>query len=287
MDTPRTKDWWDKIDIVAKSMLSVVVAAVGIYVTATLDERQRNEATERSNNDLNARREESDSKLRQEMFKHVLSDFLKKPASSLPDMVRGIELLSVNFNDTFDISPIFASVYEQSDRPLKRRLLDLSAGVIERQLETFSSSQDQRDIKLILKASTSSDGNTKIDTNNTNVTFDSIDPQSGQKTEARIELLSIDMKRVSAQLNVSIDYGGERKLTDRTIWLSVFDFPALNNFRLPNRQRLALTLNQIDQSGVQLTVVRFAERYASLKDKPDLDEIKRSRFWPECGISPQ
>ena len=58
-------------------------------------------------------------------------------------------------------------------------------------------------------------------------------------------------------------------------WLGHFDFPMIDNTRLPHDQRLAVVLNSFDTKRglADVTVALFPGKYAALREKPYYDEI--------------
>ena len=58
-------------------------------------------------------------------------------------------------------------------------------------------------------------------------------------------------------------------------WLGPFDFPMIDNIRLPHDQRLAVVLNNFDAAGgrADLTLADFPGKYAGLREKPYYDEV--------------
>ena len=71
------------------------------------------------------------------------------------------------------------------------------------------------------------------------------------------------------------DEGGRTDTTATEFWLGHFDFPMIDNIRLPHDQRLAVVLNAFDgASGLaDVTVAYFPGKYAGLREKPYYDEV--------------
>jgi hypothetical protein len=66
-----------------------------------------------------------------------------------------------------------------------------------------------------------------------------------------------------------------------------FDFPMIDNTRLANGVRCAVTLSNFSDFGADLTTVCFPGEYASLKDRPYYDEvIKKLREATTDGAPP-
>lgn len=52
-----------------------------------------------------------------------------------------------------------------------------------------------------------------------------------------------------------------------------FDFPMIDNTRLPHDQRAAVVLNAFEEGAADITLSYFPGSYASLKDKASLQEV--------------
>jgi hypothetical protein len=90
-----------------------------------------------------------------------------------------------------------------------------------------------------------------------------------------MEVLGVDRSSEQVQLRMTVR-GGERGKTETTsaeFWLGYFDFPMIDNIRLPNDQRLAVVLNNFDPRSADLTVAFFPGKYAGLREKPYYDEV--------------
>ena len=55
--------------------------------------------------------------------------------------------------------------------------------------------------------------------------------------------------------------------------VSFFDFPMIDNTRLANGLRCAVTLSAFSPESADLTTICFPAEYASLKDRPYYDEV--------------
>jgi hypothetical protein len=100
---------------------------------------------------------------------------------------------------------------------------------------------------------------------------------NGLRRNFKLEVLGADRDNEQIQLRVTVR-GGERGSTETTsaeFWLGYFDFPMIDNIRLPNDQRLAVVLNNFDARGgsADLTVAFFPGKYAGLREKPYYDEV--------------
>ena len=69
--------------------------------------------------------------------------------------------------------------------------------------------------------------------------------------------------------------GGRTQASSTEFWVGHFDFPMIDNTRLPHDQRLAVVLNNFDpkRGAADVTVVCFRAKYAALREKPYYEEV--------------
>ena len=81
-------------------------------------------------------------------------------------------------------------------------------------------------------------------------------------------------KSVTAGLTVdSIDtINPETAHTEMEFNLDYFNFPLIDNTRLPNNQRIALVMEKFGETQIKVKVILFSGMYASQRDKPFLNE---------------
>ncbi len=63
-------------------------------------------------------------------------------------------------------------------------------------------------------------------------------------------------------------------------WVGFYDFPMVDNIRLPNDQRCAVVLNKFEEPMTEYTLVCFPGSRASLKEKPYYEEVLRRVLQP-------
>src|SRR5262249_15730488 len=140
--------------ILKVAAMPLVIAVIGLIVNSSLSERQNVENDLRLYAEMMARREQSDSDLRKDMFKSILDKFAyatpdPKSVEYLDQQIVNLELLAYNFHESIDLGPLFKHVRseipdgnsqsmtaDQSKRfeNLRRRLERVAVEVDERQL---------------------------------------------------------------------------------------------------------------------------------------------------------
>jgi hypothetical protein len=277
-----------KIEVLLKLAESLVtpltVALVGFIGSQYLAERERAETDFRFYTELMSRREESDSALRKEMFNSVLTNFLK-PVDERPpeEAVLNLELLAYNFHDSLDLAPLFKEVYNQIySRNLKKddkdrllaRLDSVTSRVKEKQISTLEESGAKLDATISFQSL--KEENTQIIEGGEvlNKSYSpkplKIEEQVSKEQRAKIELLEIDRNRREVMVRLIVNSSSRVETVFR---IGYFDFPMLNNVRLPDSNRCAVVLRDFQSDSAEFVFVFFPASRASLKDKPYYDEL--------------
>lgn len=89
----------------------------------------------------------------------------------------------------------------------------------------------------------------------------------------RIEVLEarLEKKELEVRLIATDSQNSDEREAQFTV--NYFDFPMIDNFRLPEGFRCAIVLNDFDEDIAAFTFVYFPSSRASLKEKPYYDEI--------------
>jgi hypothetical protein len=279
----KLKDGWDRADILLKGLLPLAVAGVGYFGTSYLASRQGDEATTQFYTGLLARREEADSNLRKEMFRYVIDNFLGNPQADPHKKVLGLEMLAVNFHDSFDLSPLFKDAHQSLQRmddtarakPLIAQLVNTSKEIADRQIASLADPDHRWDFEI-----SSIDGLLAGDRASEELLRRELKPLSHAADDSHpkptliISASAVDTTRQAVRLRIAVlRADAPEPLVERDYWISFFDFPALNSLRLPNRERVAVALRYFDGHTAQLQVVHFPETRASLKEKPYFDDL--------------
>lgn len=124
-DEPRGKDFWDKLDIVVKGILGVLVTAIIAGFGFYLNNQQsvlnaENSKIEEENRQARTlvqlvnSRETAMVQLRSEMFKSLLDKYLT--GEDLESKIAVLEMIGLNFRDAIQIKPLFEHLDHQLAR---------------------------------------------------------------------------------------------------------------------------------------------------------------------------
>jgi hypothetical protein len=279
------RDWWDKADIIFKFVgalgTAIVVGLVGIFGSSFLAERQEAETNLRLYTELMSRREEADTSLRKEMFNSIITNFLKPSADEPPEKrVLNLELLAYNFHDSLDLGPLFKDVYkklEDKRQPNPNqfyidRLTRVTRDVIDKQVAMLAEAGGKRDGNIVFEALKDQPSGVTVMDNFITVKSALPDEPPTQK-QVRIEVLGADPVKQELRVRLIVRSSPDTYDADAVFTVGFFDFPMLDNIRLPEGYRCAIVLNAFDEEYADFTFVYFPGSRASLKEKPYYDEI--------------
>jgi len=274
------KDWWDKLGIVLQPvgglLAAVAVATVGIMGSQVINRRQALDTNARLYSELMSRREESESSLRKDMFVSIIQSFLKPGAVDLDSKVLNLELLAYNFHESLNLKPLFLDIARRLESPdvkdrdkYRLRLQQVARETTAKQLfaleghgKSFRRTVDLEELARQGRAGVALEGESIV-----------IDDLSGY-LNLRVLEAEPDAERLKVRLEVKAPEGAEDQVDTRAVfYVGWYDFPMIDNTRLANGLRCAVTLSNFSAALADLTTVCFPGEYASLKDRPYYDEV--------------
>ncbi len=276
----KPKDIWDKITIVLHPMggllTAIAVTFVGMKGSQVLDRRQSVDTNARLYSELMSRREEAESSLRKDMLVSIITSFLQPTQKNdLDARVLNLELLAYNFHDSLDLRALFLDIQRQivkSSDPGKKEYLErinkVAREITAKQL--FSLEGHGKSFRRTVD----------LDELNANRAGIAVEPETvtvgGLASQVNLRVLRVDpaQQQLSVRLEVKAPEG-HPELADTRAQFDVgfFDFPMIDNTRLANGLRCAVTLANFSPDAADLTTVCFPGEYASLKDRPYYDEV--------------
>jgi hypothetical protein len=290
-EQPRKRDFWEKISLVLQSsgglFTAITVAIIGLIGSSYLKDREMKENSYRQEQqlresknsiylELTSKREEAESALRKDMFVSIIQSFLTSGSSSLDERVLNLELLSYNFHESLNLKPLFIYLERKigsSKDPLKKDYLDrlykLANEISRKQMLVLEGAGDKTDRIIDIENLKQNPGGFPLE--DATLTVDGISRQFS------LFVLAADTK--TSQINVRLEIktlgndSGAVETHAAEFWIGYFDFPMIDNIRLPNDQRAAVVLNRFEDGSADVTLALFPGSYASLKDKASLQEV--------------
>ena len=287
MEQGKRKDFWDKLQIVLHPMGGLLTAAaiamIGFVTSDVLNRRQAIETNTRLYSELMSRREESESALRKDMCVSIINSFLTPEGTDLSSHVLNLELLAYNFHESLNLKPLFMDLKRRIDKAAaaaktpaaqaecteyRERLQRVAREIARKQMIVLEGAGKRFDRTIDL---TTDPEGTSLEP--ATLTMDSIPTVFG------IDILEVD--RVNREIKVGLnietpDPEEGRQTKTATFGVSFFDFPMIDNTRLPHGQRCAIVMNGFSDQSADVTLVLFPGAYASLKEKPYYNEVLES-----------
>jgi len=248
-------------------------------------DRQIREARLRLYTELLNKREEADTTLRKAIFDKVLDIYLKQ-AQNTDDKIVALELLTLNFNDSLDLSPLFWEIFReiQTKAPrmrqprLMERLTQVANYVKTRQIELLNTSGDKAEGDFYTEVlSAGANEPFKMEKSiDRDFSFDdpeAVDPSQRRQTRHfRLYPLEIDQK--NRRIYFSIEHGRPSGRREKiSFWVDEYDFPLTTFSRISKSERFALVMRSYDPPYVGLTFIYFPSSRSGVKDKPFIDEV--------------
>lgn len=274
------KDWWDKAAVILHPvgglLAALAVAGLGFFGSQFLEKRQAEETRARFFSELISKREEADSALRKDMFMSIIQSFLKPESTSIEDRILKLELLAYNFHESLNLKPLFTQLetdISRSTAPGQRDQMD--------RLEKIAREVARKEM-VVLEGVGKSFERT-VDFEDVAKSPGGLALEPARLTLNRIERVfaivvkkvDVNKKEMQIRLEVRTPRGtSEDYDTDEAeFWSGVFDFPMIDHTRLSHDQRCAVVVRNFGKSSARIALVDFPGSYASLKEKPYIQEM--------------
>ena len=275
----KKKDFWDKISIllhpVGGLLTALAVAFVGVQGSQFLERRQSLDTNARLYSELMSRREEAESSLRKDMLVSIIAQYLRPGSGELDDKVLNLELLAYNFHDSLDLRPLFFDLQRKlrtskdDDRAeLQQRIQSVAREITAKQL--FALEGHGRSFRRSVDLDALKATRAGIELDGERLTI------GDTVCQVNLRVLAADLEQQQLRVRLEVPAPPDRPdLADTraTFEVSYFDFPMIDNTRLANGLRCAVTLSNFSEAGADLAIVCFPGEYASLKDRPYYDEV--------------
>ena len=210
---------------------------------------------------------------------------------SLEDDVLKMELLAYNFHESLNLAPLFKNLNREIERRLHddakdsvaadclRRLRRVADDIVLKQFEALKDAHGAINSKWFVSGSFQepADGTEHTEALTIGDVTHKVTVAVMKKDDKTQELLVTLTVNTPASRNVA--EAAPSIQTKRDFWIGSFDFPMIDNTRLPNDQRCALMLRVLDNYPktdpvtYELWGVCFLGSHAALKEKPYYDEV--------------
>lgn len=235
--------------------------------------------------ELLSRREQADTEVRRAIFDKVVEKYLQ-PESGIDNKMVALDLMSANFHDSLDLSPLFWQLDRiVSKDPDKKvggaRLEELArmAGEVKtRQLEALRVTGASQEISFDLAKQV--DGaivaSEEFDLEFSDPTRRDNDKETPFKRHFAVDVIEPDLS--ARRLLLQIRHWKLEKKADQKVlflWADLYDFPLVTFTRVSSDERIAVVLRQIpkDLGFAKVAILYYPSSRGGVKDKPFIDEV--------------
>ena len=256
------------------------------------DNRRREQAEQqfRLYTDLMSKREESDTAVRRGLFDKLMGTYLAPNPGEVGKRLVALELLSLNFHDSLNLSPLFWELAADIAKAPAGKSRNESSD----QLDRVASQVKQRQAALL-----EVDGRRQDFDVDLNHKFEGNDAPSFHVKATRVrdeastsepELREFTVSVVAhdpvhRRLKLTVASPG---LNTLAFWLDPYDFPLVNFSRISRNERVAVVLqsydNRPDFMAASLVFLYFPSWRSGAKDKPYLDDLIARLAHPPGGV---
>jgi len=266
-DVDRGKPQREWAQIVATSLIAVV-GLVFTYVNSVEGESNRKYSMATQ---LMSNREESETNFRQSMFQPLINKILD---DSLP-LDKRITMFSIfenNFNDLFNSRALFDALSEAADRDslnkgkIKKRLVSLARKTNEDQELLLSVGHDS---KQIIK--------TLCEKQPWDTTFPDGKNDEHNSEEIKVFIDSIMDGHISAIISMRINDDTVVINNGNPIDVSYFDSPLADNIIVPDGDRIAVTLKDVDLKNSRcatIKIIHFPADFITTGYRPSFQKVE-------------
>ena len=229
--------------------------------------------------DLMSKREDADTQVRRGLFDKLMGSYLAPNPKDVSKRLVALELLSLNFHDSLNLSPLFWELARDLDKaapgPARDELslqLDRVARVVkDRQAALLEGDGVRRDWDIDLarvKAGEQPQYSFEVPL----LHEDGSAPDPKQRRRFTLTVVGHDLRHRA--LSIVVDTPGVEKIK---FSLDPFDFPLVNFSRISRSERFAILLHDYDTRpevmNARLVFLYFPSWRSGAKDKPYLDDL--------------
>lgn len=283
----KQRDFWDKLTIILQPLgglfTAIAITLIGFITSQYLERQQSLDANTRLYSELMSNREQSESALRKDMFVSIIGTFLRPQESTIGAAVLNLELLAYNFHESLNLKPLFTDLRQSIMERLKNETRPDSIArysAYQYRLERVAREITKKQMIVLEGVGVKKDWTVNLEGEFEGATLEPAElTLDSVATTLVVDVTDVDREAKELRLDITIrSHNGTGDPVSKNVSFSVgfYDFPMIDNTRLPNGQRFSVIMNNYSDMGAELTVVLFPGAYASLKEKPYYGEVIES-----------
>ena len=267
----RLRSW---IETVAKLLPGIGAVIAGILIPLVIQTSGEKSRNHQLYAEIVSRREVSDTELRAKMFENLIKSFFgdgngKQTNGQKLTLLR---LLALNFHEFFNLEPLFDQLEsEMGTKEEKERLREIAREIVSKQEAMLSQVEEGRVFT-----------ETAFEGEQNGIMVPSAEKPAYRGHRLGIRILEIGKSNDYAIVQVEDIPEGRTDIgtiVSIRFKLNYYDTPFIENTKLSNSVRFAITLQHIgtieDRKIVQMKVIFLPETYMSARDRPYLEEMLR------------
>jgi len=270
--TSRAKEW---VESIAKLLPGLGAVLAGVLIPLVIHVSGEKNRNNQLYAEIVSKREMSDTELRARMFENLIKSFFGDGPKDQSDQKKLtlLRLLALNFHEFFNLEPLYDQMEsELKTKEDKERLRDISREIVGKQEAMLSQVEEGR--IYTAEVFEGEQGGIMI--------------PAQDKPAYRGHRLGINVLQVAKDDGYAIvqvedlpegrsDVGSTVRIRFK---LNYYDTPFIDNTKLSNDVRFAVTLQEIGTLGpekkiVKMKVIFFPETYMSARDRPHMEEMLR------------
>ncbi len=261
----KLKDW---IGILAKLLPGIGAIIAGTFIPLVIHINAERSRSNQLYAEIVSKREMADTELRAKMFENLIKCFFGDTSqqNSNKEKVTFLRLLALNFHDSFDLKPLFEQLESELEGEEKCKVREIAKEVVGKQEAMLSHIEEGMVSEEIL-----SEGEAKI------VPHEDQKPYNGHRLGIEVEEIGKNDDYVKLHVIDMPESRDVGDIVDVSFKVSVYDMPFVDNTKLFNATRFAITLKGIvyenQRKAARIKIIFFPETYMSSRDRPYLDEM--------------
>ena len=265
----KSRDW---IDILAKLLPGIGAIIAGIFIPLVIHINAERNRSNQLYTEIVSKREMADTELRAKMFENLIKCFFGSTSKQKTDKEKLtlLRLLALNFHEFFDLKPLFEELESELEEGDRYRLREIAKEIAGKQEAMLSHIKEGMVFERVLYEG---------EENGIIVPPEDMNPYRDHRLG--IVLTEIGQNEAYVKLHVIDIPEGVKDVgetTDVNFEVSFYDMPFIDNTKLFNATRFAITLKDIvldetQRRAARIKIIFFPESYMSTRDRPYLDEM--------------
>lgn len=258
-----------KVDTLAKLLPGVGAIVASIFIPFVIHTNAERNRSNQLYAEIVSKREVADSQLRARMFENLIKGFFGDASQQKSDKMRLtlLRLLALNFHESFDLKPLFEELESDLTDKDRNKLKEIAKEIVGKQEAMLSHVEEGMVFRRTLHVGEEN-----------GIMVPPQDQAAYKGHRLGIQVTEIGQNDDYARLHVLDFPEGANDIGDLAeveFKLSYYDTPFIDNTKLFNDTRFAITLHGIvkERKAIDIKIIFFPETYMSSRDRPYLDQM--------------